>query len=75
MQAGSRKDPLYKFVQFEKYQKKEYLELPEEKGGTPFNVSIRKCRHAFNVYKVLPSSLKWRVTFSSARPALLKYRE
>ena len=63
MQAGLIKDPLYKFVQFEKYQKKEYLELPEEKGGTPINVSICKCRHAFNVYKVLPSSLKWRELF------------
>ena len=40
MQAGLIKDPLYKFVQFEKYQKKEYLELPEEKGGTPINVEV-----------------------------------
>ena len=69
MQAGLIKDPLYKFVQFEKYQKKEYLELPEEKGGTPINVSIRKCRHAS------PKFSQVKGTFSSARPALLKYRE
>lgn len=39
MQAGSIRDSLYKFLQFEKDQKKEYLELPEEKQGTAGKVS------------------------------------